>query len=99
MRVFLAMRVVFEGIKFYRKYICIKREPVFIADGFFGNEIVVFESVAAFQGNIACLRLPGTGIGRNEGLPGVRGFDGGFKDKAILVKFPHLGFGNSTYLV
>jgi hypothetical protein len=40
-----------------------------------------------------------TSIGGNRGLAGDGGFAGRFRDKAILVKFPHLGFGNSTYLV
>jgi hypothetical protein len=52
---------------------------------------VIFESVAAFQGNRVCLRLPGTGIGWNGGLPAAGGFAGGLRDKAIFVKFPHVG--------
>jgi hypothetical protein len=64
----------------------------------FGSEIVVLENAAAFQEIWPCLHLPRTRIGWNGGLSGTGGFAGGFKDKAILVKFPHFGGVNHTQI-
>jgi hypothetical protein len=93
------MRVVLEYInyRFYRKYICIKRATVLVAYGSFGSGIG--RALPLFREILPCLRLPGTDIGRNGGTPSDGDFAGGFRDKAIRVKFPHFGLTYNAKLI
>jgi hypothetical protein len=100
MRVFLAIRVVFEGMdySFTGNTFVLREEPSLSWTVYLEVRLFSWRALPLPMKK-ACLHLPGTGIGRNGGLPSAGGFAGGFRDKTFFVKFPHLGFGNSAYLV